>query len=595
MNLSIIISIFFVVAYSAAFSGFFLVKKREKVCQGMLWIVLSIVFLMGYHTFLAAICKLFSGVFSMLMIALGDLLLGGICWWRIIKTKQKQCYVFDRLDWFVCGILSVIVLYFTYREFTFSFNLGYITSDPGVHYGLAMNALRYGETTGMFFAEINNALFIGIFAPFLSSLIYGYKIFILADIIMFLLSGCIFYVLIKEYLHSRYAKMLGVFAVVLYMIGYPLNNMLFGFIYLGMSVTVIAYIMIVLKQYMEDAFDKRLLIVMLSIGVLSLVLCYMLFAPIIWISVFACLCWYYWKKQQLFTKQSVLLFLCIFLIPTLLALKFCFLDYFVGRDLDISNTIANEGGIYKDFFSNFVMFLPFAVYGLVEQWKTKSLEIYEIFTLIFLGFIAVMFLFMYQGYVSEYYYYKAYYPLWLMYFILVAKGLSALCHLPKSVMISMASIFLVIVGMNRLNLERRMLVNHPTFTSEKSRNFMDIYIYNAENLITHEFYDQRLIDLYRYAMDECMTKSEKPIPVFVSLSNYEDWYWFESFSGMDSSMFYTWDIGENGIKSKIFYNQDADYVIVKYDDPMYQRNIGFFKPYQCIYENEVGCIYQIQL
>ncbi len=594
MNISVWISIFFVLAYGIAFSEFFLVKKREEACQGMLWIVLTIVLLMGYHTLIAAMCKLVSGIFSMPLIALGDLSIGGVCWQRILKTNQKQLYYFDRLDGIVCGVLSIVVLYFTYREFTFSFHLGYITSDPGVHYGLAMNALRYGETTGMFFAEINNALFIGVFAPFLSSLIYCYKMFILADVLMFLLSGCIFYVLIKEYLRVKYQMILGVFAIVLYMIGYPLNNMLFGFIYLGMSVTVIAYIMIVLKQYMDDAYDKRLLIAMLMIGVLSLVLCYMLFAPIIWFAVFACLCWYYWKIQRLFTIQSVMLLLCVFLIPTILAFKFCFLDYFIGRDLNISNTIANEGGIYKDFFSNFIMFLPFAVYGFIEQWKTKTLEIYEIFTMIFFGFIFVMFLFMYQGYVSEYYYYKAYYPFWLMYFILVVKGLCALCLLPKSVLASMASIFIVIVGINRLNLERRMLVNHPTFTSEKSRNFMDIYIYNAENLITHEFYDQRLIDLYQYAMDECMTKSDKPIPVFVSLSNYEDWYWFESFSGMDSSMFYTWDIGENGIKSKILH-YDADYVIVKYDDPMYQNNRSFFKPYQCIYKNEVGCIYQIQL
>lgn len=594
MNISILTAVFFVLSYSIALSGFFLLQKRKETCQGMLWIVLSIVFLMGYHTLVTAICKLFCGVFSMPIVALGDILLGGFCWLNIIKTKQRQRYAFDRLDGIVCVILLLVVLYFTYREFTFSLNLGYITSDPGVHYGLAMNALRYGETTGMFFAEINNALFIGIFAPFLSSLIFCYKLFIIADILMFLLSGSIFYVLIKEYFHSKSAMILGIFAVGLYMIGYPLNNMLFGFIYLGMSVTVIAYIMIVLKQYMDDAFDKRLLIVMISIGVLSLVLCYMLFAPIIWISVFGCLCWYYWKKEQLFTKQTVMLMLCIFLVPTLIALKFCFLDYFIGRDLDISNTIANEGGIYKDFFSNFVMFLPFAVYGLIEQCKAKTLEIYEIFTMIFFGFILVMFLLMYQGYVSEYYYYKAYYPFWLLYFILVAKGMCLICYLPKSVLISMASIFFVIVGINRLNLERRMLVNHPSFTSEKSRNFMDVYIYNAESLITHEFYDQRLIDLYRYAMDECMEKSDKPIPMFVSLSNYEDWYWFESFSGTDSSMFYTWDIGENGIKSKILHH-DADFVIVKYDDPMYQSNLRFFKRYQCIYKNEVGCIYQIQM
>lgn len=594
MNISVFNALFFVISYFVCLSGFFLFPKKQAMCSGIIWGTLSIVLLMGYHTLICGVWKLISGSFSMPVIALMDLALGALCWYHIGKNKTIQAYEWHRLDNVICAVLGLVVLYFVYREFTFGLNIGYITSDPGVHYGLAMDALRYGHTTGMFFAEINNALFIGVFAPFLTSLIYCYKLFILADAVMFFMSGVMFYALIREYLTTRLTQALGVFCVILYMVGYPLNNMLFGFIYLGMSVTVIAFIMIITKFYLEDIYDKRLLIVLLSIGVLSLVLCYMLFAPIVWITVCGCLCRYYWKKQMLFSKQSVMVILSIFLIPTLMAFKFCFLDYFIGRDLDITGTIANEGGIYKDFFSNFIMFLPFAVYGLSEQVKAKKIQLYECFTLIFFGFIMIMFVLMYLGYVSEYYYFKTYYPFWLMYFILVVKGMVGVCKLPKSVLLSMASIFLVIVGINRLNLERRLLINHPTFTTEKSRNFMDIYIYNAESLITHEFYDQRLIDLYRYAMDECMEQSDKPIPVYVSLSNYEDWYWFESFSGMDSSMFYTWNIGEAGIQSKI-RRGDADYVIVKYDDPMYQSNPGFIQSYRCVYQNEVGGIYQIEM
>lgn len=592
MNISIFHALLFGLSYLLALTGIFLFQKKQEKLNGIVWAVLSIVTMMGYHTLIASFMKIVQLPISTIVIAIFDLLLGAFCWYSIVKKNKRQAYDITRYDVIISVVILMVGIYFMYREFTFQLDLGYITSDPGVHYGLAMDVLREGKTTGMFFAEINNALFISVFAPFLSSLIYCYKVFIVSDVFMFLLSGFMCYVMVREYLDSTITKAIGLFALIIYMVGYPLNNMLFGFIYLGMSVTVIAYIMILTKYFVEDMIDKRILIPLLGLGCLSLVLCYMLFAPIIWVIVFCCIAFYFYQKKVLFSKDVVLLMLAIFLIPTIFAIKFCFLDYFIGRDLDISSTISNEGGIYKDFFSNFILPLPLAMFGLLSSFKEKKFHVTNVFTIGFFLFITVMFFLMYQGYVSEYYYFKAYYPFWLMYFVLVFQGIYYACKLPISVIFSMVSALLVIVGINRLNLERRMLVNHPTFTSEKSRTYLDIYLYNAENLISHTFYSEKLIDLYRYAMDECMPNTKKPIPMYLTLPNYQDWYWFESFTGMDSSSFYTWDIGEKQLQKKV-KNGDADYIIVKYHEDLYHRSRGFFDKYKLIYGNEEGCIYQL--
>lgn len=593
MNISIAVSIFFILSYIFAFASFFMVKKKEETLNMLLWLVLTFVTMMCFHTLSTSLMKIFGLPFTVHIVSLCNFILGAGCSYKIYKDKSVQKYKLDTLDIIATVCILAVVLFFAYHEFSLQLKIGYATSDPGVHYGIAMEALRTGTTTGMFFAEINNALFLGCFLPFMDSLIYGYKLFILTDIFMFFLSGVMFYCIAKEFLTSRSRIVIGSFFILLYIAGYPLNNMVFGFVYLGMSVTLIAYLMILTRYFVEDKLDKKWLLPMLMSGCLSLVLCYMLFAPVIWCVVFFCIAVYYFKKGQLFKRNTILIMLIIFLIPSLLAIKFCYFDYFIARDLHVQNTIANEGGIYKNFFSNFILLMPFAIFGIIENLKKNLFHTYNVYIVAFFVFMCGLFLLLYLGKVSEYYYFKGYYAFWMLFMVLAIQGMDRMLELPKSVLCACLSSFFIFLGIDRLNLENRIIKTHPQFPEAQSSNLFDIYLYNVRAINDREFYNENYIDLFQYTMDNLMPITDKPIPLYVAISSYQDWYWFESFTGMNSSEFYTWDIGDDKLREKLV-NNEADYVIVEYADRLYQRYPTFLDQFKIIYENEDGAIYQIQ-
>ena len=103
------------------------------------------------------------------------------------------------------------------------------------------------------------------------------------------------------------------------------------------------------------------------------------------------------------------------------------MDVFVKDEVTVGNAISAEGSIYRDLYSNFVFFIPIALFGFVLLIKRKKNSFLSWFTPIFVVFTFGMFAVGYKTEaVSTDYYYKNYYLLWTIVFLLIVYGMSNL-------------------------------------------------------------------------------------------------------------------------------------------------------------------------
>ena len=77
----------------------------------------------------------------------------------------------------------------------------------------------------------NVGILFKIFEPYIGT-VHLYKVYILAELAVFILTGLMFYMLIEKYLNSIRRKIIAILFCSIYILGYPLNAWITGFHYL---------------------------------------------------------------------------------------------------------------------------------------------------------------------------------------------------------------------------------------------------------------------------------------------------------------------------------------------------------------------------
>jgi len=591
MSSSIFWSIIFFISFICIYLGFYLLEKSKNRLNGIAWLPITFITSMCYNAIVAAMINLISIPVNIITISIFNLILGGYFWYKIIKEKKIQKYSFNKFDVFIMFVVVAVVGIIAYRRFGITLQLNYDTSDPSMHLQYAMDIVNSQKVSDMYFAPLNNALFIELLSPFLSVIKY-YKIFILSDIVMFLLSGMIFYALISKYLKGKFLKCAGLVTVLLYMLAYPLNNMLFGFVYLGIGVSIIAYIIIVVDIYINDELNKTINIIMISLGCLAIFLCYVLFMPVVYLGTFICLSIYFYNKKELFTRKTFFRYVIIYAIPCIFGLFYTYFGVF-SKGVTPSSAISNEGAIYRDLYSNFVFFLPLVLYGIymiIKKRKLNSVVLIAPILLIFM--IGLLVIGLKTMKISSYYYYKNYYLLWLIVMILFFNGIYYLSKVSKEIIVTG---FIVCAGISLLvffNVEERINTKNPLFSlTAKAKSYTDIYSYNYDKLRTPRYFiNQSKIDLYIYAESKFISKGQF-VPV---AGDFEDVYWYEAITNQRQKELYDWKMEEGKFINELITDKDISYITVIYANDTYKKNVDYFKSLEKVYENETGFVAKIK-
>ena len=409
MNFLYIISIIILFALAC------MVKKSEKKLE---IIPISIILILCILVYQALVCWLFSEInisINMLTISICNIVFSAI-FTLIILKKGFQKYSITKRDSIVTLLLLLVVAGIVYKDIGMIENIRYFSTDASIHYIAAkefyqndkmLNKTENTETAKemMPIAYVNIGMLFKAFEPIVGEMNF-YKIFLLFDIIIFYFSALIFYFTIKSKIENKYHIIFAVFISVVYLIGYPLNNLLNGFIYLGVGCLIANSVLwLMLSKEELTVNSKRIILLLLNMGI---IFSYALFAPIIYLSAFLYNGYCNYKEnKKILTKQFLIDTIIEFIIPGMLGIVYLLLP-----DVSKLKIITNDGYIYKNLFSNVIFFIPFVIYFYFKKIKDKNINYIIFYFTTLILYMIVLFIGLKVNIVSSYYFYKNAYLLW---------------------------------------------------------------------------------------------------------------------------------------------------------------------------------------
>lgn len=587
MHMSYGASAFYLIALLFAMTGIYKIKKSDNILPGGTWLPVSVLIVALYQCFVAALICLIHIPVNIISIGIFDLLLGGGLWFYIVKKSYIQSYKYQKIDIISWIVIFVIVLLFALQRYGLDLHIHYQTIDPAQHLKSAMDIVNGQSVYAMYFAGLHNALLIELLGPFRQLTRY-YQIFVLSDILQLYLAGVMFYGIIRKYITDKYMAFVAPIGTLIYLLAYPLNNTIFGFVYLGMCVTIIGYLLITVDAFINGNLYKWPGVIMISLGCLGVFECYVLFMPVVFFSILFCVLWKQHNEKKLVSFDTIKICLGIFLIPTLLGLGYTYMGIFGSGGTSVGSAIANEGGIYRDLFSNYILLLPFVFYGLYRLCKEKKNKIVIYMFVLTAVFMFAFFLLGMKGKASSYYFYKNYYMMWLLCFVLAVKGIHNITKENRKLLTLGFLTWFFVATISITNIEVVIQNINPLYcTNTNARAYSDIYTFNRDAM-RNPAYDMEKVKLYDYAVEQLGASQTEKIPL---AGYWEDYYWMEAITNQRMSGFDYWNIGE-----EMFFDNlsRVDYVIVLTDSDIYAANKEYFDSLEPIFETSSGYIAKVR-
>ncbi len=597
--MSIFATIFYGVAWLFLMSGFFFFRRTEEKAPLITWIGVTIYLSFCFHAFFAAILCLIHVPLNLYVFGILDVIAGGLFWFFNKKRGALQKYHFNWYDLIGFALLILSVWYFAHVRWDgWQLNWNYEAVDPAARYREAMEYMDLHEVSRMFFAQLSNGMFMQFFAPWFSYDSY-YRLYVLADVANLLLSGVIFYGVAKRYCKkeggtAHFMHIASIICTFLYLYGYPANSTLYGFTYLQMGVNLIAVILVVNDAFVKEEMPKWQGIFCLMLLAHGIFQCYALFMPITFLAMgFSLLAWQI-KRKKLLSLETPLLIVAEFALPVILGLAYTYMDVFVRDNVGVGEALTNEGGIYRDLYSNFYVFLPVAILGYFYLVRGKKNRLLTFLTPLSAVMTLAMF---YLGYhaqkVSTYYFFKNYFLIWLLVFVLIVYALSKAAPSTRGLAAAYLGMWAFVAMMYVTGLEDHIQqVNNWYVIDNKSMRYNDLLAANRTN-IQKEPLEAGKYDLMHHVYEMLQNgETDKKIPV---ASIEEETYFYESVTGQRLSdwMFFNYSTG--GLE-QYFDDLDAgkaDYICVFNDSGLYDFQKDYFDSFEKVYENGDGFIAKV--
>src|SRR5574344_1644446 len=604
--------IFYLLSIILLIFTFMKIKKSDKEQNILLWITLSIIIFMCYNSLSIFVLSLVNIRAYMFLRTIIYIALFIFIYYFYIKNKKTQKYFFDKKDLLAVGAILLVVLVVCHYRFGNDLHLNFEPTDPSVHYlhgrlfyenetlvGNIHTTTAYGNTyggTSMFVSYTNLGTMMQILNMIIPEYLL-YKVFIIFELCMLFLSGLLFYFTIKQ---NKKIKLLNTLFVIvislMYMLGYPLNNLIFGFHYLGLGVLVINLLILLLDMFYNNGTNnKRLFYILISMTALSLFFTYYLFIPTVYAGVGLYILYKSLIKKEFSFKNAVKDIVVMLVIPFIIGMLYFFIiPKFVntGAGGAGASALVYEGYIYRNLMGNFLFLIPLVLYKFYISFKSKKFDIYD-----FLFVICAISVLLFFGLVvldkcSTYYFYKFYFPLWLMLYLsigILVIDTKNVTPLVKVYVYSYAAIILVMASDVEMRMyERNILLD----SSPSTYGITEIYAFNVKKSKARSTTISDLkLDLINYAKQNDLVDNGfilvqgsflenlwiQGVYNIIPIHNYNALYQFYN---------------DNISLSEISESKDIKYFVCFYDNEFYQSNIEKLKKYKIVYSNDSGVIYE---
>ena len=518
MNLLYLLSIMLLII------SFLILKKNNKKSNIINSIIYSICYIFPYQTVLVYISGLFNLGGSLLYYSFINILISLLL---LIPTKNKkkiQKYYFPKKEIFLylsLILIIFIIVFIRFRGFTI---LTYMSDDSSIHYRMAMHfkrelsyltktnskdLLSHDFAGSIPASYINGGFFLKIF-----NINKPYKIFIIYDMLCLILSSILFLsTIIKLYKKdNNYLSLLLI--SILYSIAFPLNNLLYGFCYLGIGIMIINLIFITIKDIESNLnINKLYNLIILFILNLSLFFSYYLFVPNIYLTIGI----YYlilYKDKKISLNTLLKYGIITLIIPFIIGFAHFFLPGIINSKGTPIKAITYYGTIYNNLtpLYLFIFFTGYLGYKLYH--KKLNIKDYLSLNIYIISLYCIIFLILYILKKSELYYF---YKLFYLFPFFIAVAITKLVYNKKKIVYTFIAIFFflivipIVCGKN----------NFSTFVSKTN-----IYSYNSNEIFNSEIRFSKdelsLIENVSKIREICSYNQEIPI---ITKKHKKYWYY----------------------------------------------------------------------
>ena len=429
---------------------FWLPRTKEKE-NGLIWLIVTLVLYECWAAFISGLMSLAHIPVDLLSVSIANIIVAGaivVLYRKLDRSSSnrnsaiesenspfgvesissgsrwalRQRYSICLIDVAFTVCLVAFCIYVWHVRFNQEAAIIYATIDPADRFSRAVGILTertvIGPYPNMYFGHITNALFMGAAEPAFSG-VFMVRAFIIKDIINMWLAGMLFYCALRQFSDKTSAKIVFFILGFVYTLGFPWNNQLWGFGYLGMAVTLIILVQIGVK-FLKDGRQAPVIgLIIIAAGCFGVGITYTMFAPPVFIAAFLAIL--VWKKQSI--ARIAMTEIAVFAVPTILVLAFTVLIGSGESGSDLGSQFMLEGAIYRNLFGDFLIWLPLALFAVVLAVSKKKWDFSCIFAIAFFVFQAYFLYRMLDGTVSTYYYYKLNFVTWLI--VLLLAGIAS--------------------------------------------------------------------------------------------------------------------------------------------------------------------------
>lgn len=593
-------TIFGTIGYAAAFTAsvvsLYRYRKSHKPMNGFTWMVLS---------FLSAVCMggIAAGILSPFHIPINLYTMAAIylaialfMFFLIRREGMTQEYVWEKYDFIVIGLVTVVVLAISLKIYTPELWYCYYNTDAGLHLKEATEIVRSSQVTKMYLLHLQNAMFVEMIQPFVR-IADWYKGYILGDCFFLWVEILFFAALIRQAARTRASKVLSLVLLFFYFMGYPFLSFYYSFGYWAMGSMYVGFLALTMRLYEEAQVQRKITVIMLMLGCFGVMTSYMMFAPVTFITVFVYLMIVAKREGKVFSRRNVLLALKVFLLPVVMGLYYCLYGFFISSGTSISGALSNQGGIYTELYMDFFWTILPVLFILAYTWKKRKLTPDVVFFGAFFGFTGIMLLLTLTHKVSTYYFYKTYYPLWMFCWALTARAFSVMLQEAKETLIAYCA---MIVGFACLcfgKIEYKIVTSTENITGAMhSTAFFTLCQIDWSFIMgEHTGLPDYVFDLFQYVQDHL--SEEKMVPLMTERNDYGQTYLYEGATGYDFPDFYEWRHTTEELR-QAYYDWNIHYTVMMKETQFEQEHgadVLADEHVEVIFENEAGYVLAIDL
>lgn len=578
------ISILFIIIEAYLLLQILLLKKTDEKQSVIKWLFISMIFIMCYHAAFVGLYRIVRIPINLVSVGIFDLLVSAGL--TFLNLKQRQKYYISIYDIISLATIIVIVIVCGFAQFGNELkSLNFETSDPANHLKYAMDLSLFGKIYSMYLYQLNCSLILSTIIPFLGKFVSVYRIYILCEMLGLFFAGGILYTLISEFAKTKIAKLLSIFLIVAYMLGYPRNSMIFGFGYLSYGVTICGVALMFTVLYTKKTINKWIAMVGLGCSLFGILVSYVMFAPPMFAGIFFAILYNEIKNKENI-KRILVKILCIFIIPGAFGSYFFLIGTFSNKTpMDV---LTINGYFFIDLFIGTLPILPFALAGAIRGIVRRKNVVYSLSFFMLIGYMVLMFIGGMKELISAYYFSKTYYLLYLILFWGMGYYISTLSRRNFEFVVSyfLTCMFVVYIYSNKIE-ENIRDVNNGFNNKVVSDVFFSVYKFNDEKA-EKDGMDDGKMQLYDWVNENLSDEDVVPMAAY-----YVHCFWYEAMSRHRDSEYAYYSVKAHG-QDYLKEIANADYIIVDTSSDVYMEYKDYFDSLMKLYQNNSGFVAQIQ-